>query len=422
MVTADNAYLDTVKKDIDYYKQQILARSRSQELILCVNDKPVMLPVRMPAQGEHVIIDYINFVVKMSDLEYKFTDDLDTYTDLLHKIEEDYQMSDFQKDKERHAIFEYITGEVGKRLASIFGEDLDDIFSNLLYTGKGLHHYKYCFDIGTRENTLGKVCFGGQNGTCLIMINGFGCSMACTGWERGLYDFLTSCRDARITRIDLAHDDFKGAYSSAESCNDKESEGYFYISGTQPKVQQLGDWKRHMGDGRTLQIGKRQNGKMFRGYEKGKQLGDKESPWFRCEVELRNQSRLIPFEILLTPTEYFSGFYPYTSELIEFAICEQSKNAKDNQNPPTETKATRIPLITKTGEISLKKSLEIWRKQIGRYIKAYRQLFNSDTDILDLLETKKNQNYYPKRLAIFEKFKSGEFCASLASHPLMYAH
>lgn len=405
---------------LEYYQELILKRSHSQELLLSVNGESVSLPVRMPNQGQQVIVDFINFVVGMDDLQTKDNKELSDWSSILTKLE---LQNDITPD-DKILLLDYIATDIGQRLAYIFGDDVDDIFSNLYYTNRGLHSYKYCFNIGNPENPLGKVCFGGQNNTCLIMLTGIGCAMACTGWESNLYEFLTSCKKAHITRIDLAHDDFNGAYSSVEGADQAETDGFFYLSGTKPKVQQLGDWKYNTGDGRTLQIGKRQNGKMFRGYEKGRQLGDTDSPWFRVEVELRNQSRIIPFDILLNPTQYFSGFYPYTAKLIDDCIAYQKSQEKISPNDDKDNKSTqsiRIPLIVKAGEISLKKSLDVWKKQVGRYIKFYRDFFQDDTAILDLLQTDKKHDYYPKRLSILEKFKSSEFCASLAGHMPMYA-
>lgn len=170
---------------------------------------------------------------------------------------------------------------------------------------------------------------------------------------------------------------------------------------------------------------------MFRGYEKGRQLGDPESLWFRAEVELRNQGRIIPLDILINPTQYFTGFYPYTAKLIDDCLAfeqAQAKQGNQNQNnqqdhnaPQQAVKAIRIPLIVKSGEISLKKSLDVWKRQIGRYIKFYRDFFQDDTLILNLLQTSKVHNHYPKRLSILEKFKSGEFLASLPSHQPLHA-
>jgi phage replication initiation protein len=57
-------------------------------------------------------------------------------------------------------------------------------------------------------------------------------------------------------------------------------------------------------------VGKRENGKMIRIYEKGMQLGDKLSPWVRWEVEMHNVDRFIPWEVLLEPGKYVAGAYP----------------------------------------------------------------------------------------------------------------
>ena len=413
----------------NHYQDMILKRSNSQELMLCVNNKPVMFPVRMPSQGEHVIIDYINFVVDIYDITTKHDRNTPDYIGELIQLD----MNNELNDDERIVYIDYVAHDIGERLAYIFGDDIGDIFSDLHYTGKGLHSYKYCLNIGSSENPLGKVCFGGQNNTVFVMLSGIGCALACKGWEQNLYHFLSDCKKANITRIDLAHDDFNGAYSSVEDADEKESEGFFHLisHGTKPKVQQLGDWKYNLGDGRTLQVGKRQNGKMFRGYDKGRQLGDPESLWFRAEVELRNQGRIIPLDILINPTQYFTGFYPYTAKLIDDCLAfeqAQAKQGNQNQNnqqdhnaPQQAVKAIRIPLIVKSGEISLKKSLDVWKRQIGRYIKFYRDFFQDDTLILNLLQTSKVHNHYPKRLSILEKFKSGEFLASLPSHQPLHA-
>lgn len=60
--------------------------------------------------------------------------------------------------------------------------------------------------------------------------------------------------------------------------------------------------------------------KMFRGYEKGKQLGDIDSSWFRGEIEVgADDKHFIPLDILINPTDYFCGAYPYCLELVESA-------------------------------------------------------------------------------------------------------
>ena len=45
-------------------------------------------------------------------------------------------------------------------------------------------------------------------------------------------------------------------------------------------------------------------------YEKGKQLGDATSLWVRAEVELKDQDRIIPWDVLINPSQYLAATYP----------------------------------------------------------------------------------------------------------------
>ena len=69
--------------------------------------------------------------------------------------------------------------------------------------------------------------------------------------------------------------------------------------------------------GKTLYVGQRQNGKLCRVYEKGKQLGDPNSPWCRVEVEYRGKSRVIPPDVLVRASSYLAGAYPCLAYLSE---------------------------------------------------------------------------------------------------------
>ena len=109
---------------------------------------------------------------------------------------------------------------------------------------------------------------------------------------------------------------------SPEIADEADSQGMFALTNRMPTVQHLGDWKRPTGSGRTLQVGKRENGKLYRGYEKGKKFGDVDSLWFRSEVEFGTAGRHLPFEMLISPTQYFAGAYPFCLELVEHAKGE----------------------------------------------------------------------------------------------------
>lgn len=370
-----------MKTTLDYRKQ-IADIASKQELTIRTAKGIELVPIRMPVGTEQVIIDAVNFVVSV-----------DTFGEF-DEVLKDAEMP----EAERLELVKEFVFEITTVLSDIFGSD----FSDATYNGKGIHFYKYGFSIGSNDAKLGTIAIGGQNNTVLIMITGTGCQYADNYWEHNLYNFLKyDAINPKLTRIDLAHDDFEGIYSSPEIADEADSQGMFALTNRMPTVQHLGDWKRPTGAGRTLQVGKRENGKLYRGYEKGKKFGDVDSLWFRSEVEFGTAGRHLPFEMLISPTQYFAGAYPFCLELVEHAKGEILDTV------------SRIPCTKKEAEISLNKSIQIWKHQAGRYIAAYRELFvkkdsqgnlvPDDSLILDLLQTDK-KDFYPKRLRVHEKF------------------
>ena len=57
---------------------------------------------------------------------------------------------------------------------------------------------------------------------------------------------------------------------------------------------------------------------MLRAYEKGKQLGAKDSEWLRIEVELKAKHTLIPFDAIINPSDYFINLYPCFKDLFQY--------------------------------------------------------------------------------------------------------
>ncbi len=344
-------------------------------VVLGKNGKPEEVSMRIPVNGEIAVIDALNFVVH--------PDTFDT------KLHENLSNPDLDPEQKRKLATE-TANHVGNVLRLIMGDDFADVHD----TGVSRNRYHYTFRIGDPNMPLGLIGihnFNSDNPSLLIMIYGEGTHVAETWWEFGLYQWLCSnAIDPRISRCDLAHDDIEGLYSSAELADYADTNGGFALTNKQPNVQHLGDWKRHEGRGRTLQVGSRANGKLYRGYEKGKQLGDKYSVWFRHEVELGNKSRIIPLDILLSPSEYFAGTYPYMAEIAQYA------GVNSNFCP------TRIETIKKSMSISFNKSVQVVKHQFGRYLKVFRDIFTDDSEILEMLITEKT-DYYPKRLKLFEK-------------------
>lgn len=170
--------------------------------------------------------------------------------------------------------------------------------------GKGLNGYQRSFDLGHFE---AKFCCGGQRNTALLMLPGKACHTI-PDWP-ALIELLRDRYQARITRWDGALDDFEGGHS-VNWAVDQYLSGAFSNGGNKPSCNQRGNWIEPDGAGRTFNVGKRENGKMLRVYEKGMQLGCKWHPWVRWEIELHNVDRVVPWDVLLNPGKYLAGSYP----------------------------------------------------------------------------------------------------------------
>ncbi|PZO65220.1 MAG: replication protein [Pseudoxanthomonas suwonensis] len=114
-----------------------------------------------------------------------------------------------------------------------------------------------------------------------------------------------------LARVDIAYDDFDGI-RSLEIAKAMYYMGQFdYRFGgklERPKSRMYDDMGS--GDGTTLYVGHSSSAKQLRVYEKGKQLGDSESPWVRWEVQLRGSTRCrVTLDVLSDPQSYMRGAY-----------------------------------------------------------------------------------------------------------------
>lgn len=242
-------------------------------------------------------------------------------------------------------------------------------------TGRNFYDASY-----TLEHNAGLVCIGGQNNTVMITINGTGCTYGKKGWEGHLHAWLSLFAPmANITRIDLVKD-LINSDKDIYWFDKQDDLGGFSFIGRKPKVERRGNWKRPDGKGLTLYIGSRESSKFCRIYEKGKQLGDKYSNWLRVEVELKQKTVHIDFDVLLHPAKYFLACYP----------CFQVFNVG---NIPLN----KLENIQRENLISFEKALEITRNQFGRYLYAFRDIVKDDTKLLDMLTDIDNKSY-PERL------------------------
>lgn len=185
---------------------------------------------------------------------------------------------------------------------------LQDVFGLAVGSERatGLNFYKRTWAL---SHGAGMVSIGGQQNTVLVQITGQGLAMARPGWQERLSNWAALMHRFVITRIDLAYDDAEGkSYSVDQAATDYDN-GHFTWRGRPPSCEQKGNWRRLDWKGRSFYVGKRENGKMLRVYEKGRQLGDKDSEWVRIELELHNKDREIPFDAVFRPGAYLAGAY-----------------------------------------------------------------------------------------------------------------
>lgn len=172
----------------------------------------------------------------------------------------------------------------------------------------GWNGYEKRIDLGR----WGMVAFGGesQKNTVHVQINAHGCNEV-KKWDLVCEWGLRS--KCKITRLDIAHDDFEGRFVNIAAGLQWREEGLFDCNGRPPKSQLIDDFDS--GAGKTLYIGSRKSGKLLRIYEKGKQLKDPFSPWCRVEVEFRSKGRKIGWDVITNSDFYLAGAYPALSFL-----------------------------------------------------------------------------------------------------------
>lgn len=189
---------------------------------------------------------------------------------------------------------------------------------------KGRDYYDFTWTINSSlGKEVGSVSGGGatQRDTFCITLKGEACSFAANGWEKRLHEFL-SPMEPRITRIDMARDFLNGEVSIEEVVGCYECGEFDYMN-RRPSFSTYGSWRvdgmaaNVLGHSRTFQVGKRESGKLLRAYEKGHQFRMLNDAWVRVEVELRNVNRVIPFDAVIRPADFFAGAYPFCQLILD---------------------------------------------------------------------------------------------------------
>ena len=220
----------------------------------------------------------------------------------------------------------------------------------------GYAGFKFAADI----EGIGLIAWGGerQRGTVHFSMMGGGCSTIHD--MQGLQHWLQK-HQAKLKRVDVAHDDFEGHHYSIQWAIKQYHAGGFNAGGRRPKHQCFGAWlddEKNDCKGLTLAIGNRASGKYCRIYQKGKQLGDAFSDWTRLEVEWRDQDRDIPYDILTKPGQYLAGAYPCFAELSAVQSI--------------------IKTVAKAAKIVYEKAVENAKQQVGKLISVMLRVEGGD--------------------------------------------
>ena len=242
---------------------------------------------------------------------------------------------------------------------------------------KGNKFYEMMFRLGSESVDYGEVHYGGQRGTVLIELKGVGCSMAKEGWEARMFDFLQQAIRPRITRIDLAIDFFNGEYTPEQAEIDHDN-GFFDNHNMRPKSERKGTaWRKEDGTGKTFYIGRLKNSRYVRVYEKGRQLGDKDSKWVRFEIQFNHGDIDIPNDILIDEGSYFCGAFP---------ICASFQNMPEAKRFDTVKK-----VLNKTFDHKLKHG----KNAVGKLVNFMVDVGLSAEEIVEML---KAESGYPTGL------------------------
>lgn len=200
----------------------------------------------------------------------------------------------------------------------------------------GLHGYANSADLLCDGMPCGLIGWGAANHGCMVSFSGVGC--AALDFQ-ALHSVISHVPGLRITRVDLALDDYSGKHITYQGAIAGAEAGEFHPQrGRAPSWMKIesgefvitevakGIAKRFgmvPSKGCSFYVGSRINGKCARIYEKGKQMQSAEFPnWVRAEGELHNKDRVIPLDVLVNPDPYFAGMYPQFAKWLD-AVCQE---------------------------------------------------------------------------------------------------
>ena len=192
---------------------------------------------------------------------------------------------------------------------------------------RGSMGFQQAAQIVVEDMPLLRLDYGGesQRGWVRVEMSGQGCEWV-QDWEA--VESVESLPQAQIRRLDIALTTWDGEVSHERVVN-AHSAGRFACGGRPPELRQITSSNERAG--RTCYVGQRTADKFFRAYEKGFELAAK-IPYFngvvqeidghrvediyRCELELKADTRPIGWDVIERRDQYFAGAYPFCADVL----------------------------------------------------------------------------------------------------------
>lgn len=184
---------------------------------------------------------------------------------------------------------------------------------------------------------IGDMSFGGEamRGWVWVEITGTGCQWV-GDWNQ-CEDDLSQLRDFQYKRVDIALDTYSREVTH-ETVLEAHQAGMFTTIGKPPSMRQIVPADPY--EGRTIYVGKRDQPKFLRAYEKGYEQARKYpgvevttiegvpvGDWYRLELELKAKQQLLPPDLIENRDQFFAGAYPYLQAVldVEPQVMRQSR-------------------------------------------------------------------------------------------------
>ena len=216
--------------------------------------------------------------------------------------------------------------EVVEAVGGIFDKRLGRLTARARKSG--WNGFKSSADLVLADMQVGFMAFGGesQRGNVMVNITGAGCTWALPDWGQ-VQDSVDGLPDYELRRLDIALDTYHREVTH-EKVIRAYRDGLFTLSGRPPSMTRIEP--EDPLEGATIYIGKRENSKFLRCYQKGLELvrayprgsirqldGVPVEDIYRVELEVKAKDGPLPVDLIDKRDQYFAGAYPYLQTVVD---------------------------------------------------------------------------------------------------------